>query len=630
MNNNLDASIDTSILETELNKINGLSSIEKQGENDSLPWTVTVNGFKFQIKEDGTVESVEGISLSPTVLKIVTGESETITATKTEGVTGTINWTSSDDDIVTVNNGTVTAVGSSGTATITASVSGTDYNATCEVTIVQKVTQITLSASSTTVKEGNTLQLSIATEPATGEIEEIEFSSSDPDTATVNNAGLVRGVTASANAVTITATGKSSGVTGTINITVEEGVKAPTSWVKTTKTDSSWYSYGGATVNEPKLTGGMTPIKYNLDLPDGANTTNKWANAITSDGSMFVWIPRYAYKINYTTEGSRASGTIDVAFVKYENGQNVFLNGESGTITTDPTEDGAGTTNWLVHPAFVNNVNNGGWDSNLSGIWVGKFEATGTKITDSNGDVTEATISVLPGTSALVSMKIKDQYKYAKLATFGETATLNSHMAKNSEWGAIVYLAYSEYGRNGVDVAKHPSNVITGASSNATTIYTTNYPQSTTNNPYGVYGLRGGAYEYVASYVNYGSSSTNLLTYGGTESGDLYGSGTEPTTSTRYKTVYQASGTSASDSYNLLASTNKIRGDAIFETSTSYTGSTSWHNSGDSVSSYFPTTSNPFFVRGGGYNDSITGLFYFDAYNGGAIGYRSFRVVLCP
>ena len=48
-------------------------------------------------------------------------------------------------------------------------------------------------------------------------------------------------------------------------------------------------------------------------------------------------------------------------------------------------------------------------------------------------------------------MKIKDQFKYAKLATFGENISaenLGSHMAKNSEWGATVYLAYSKYGTN--------------------------------------------------------------------------------------------------------------------------------------------------------------------------------------
>ena len=282
----------------------------------------------------------------------------------------------------------------------------------------------------------------------------------------------------------------------------ENLAQAPTSWVKTTKTDSNWYSYNGDTVNAPKLVGKMTPIKYNLELPSGANTTNKWANAITADGSMWVWIPRYAYKITYYTDSNYTTtsttktqyGKIDVAFVKYENGQNTFLNStDSGIITTDPTAQGAGTTNWLVHPAFVNNVNNGGWDSELSGIWVGKFETTGAKTTDSEGNVTNVTISVLPGKSALTQMKIKDEYKYAKLATFGENIsaqTLGSHMAKNSEWGVIVYLAYSKYGTNGKDV-KNNGFDSTGGTTTQKSIYHSQYEQSTTNNPYGVYDLRG-------------------------------------------------------------------------------------------------------------------------------------------
>ena len=134
INDNLDASIDINILETELKKINGLN-IESKGEGDDLPWTVTAKEFRFQIKEDGTIEEVNGISLSATKLKIITGETETINATLTEGVTGTITWESSNDSLVTVNNGIVTAVGNSGTATIKAKCGS--YEATCEVTIVQ-------------------------------------------------------------------------------------------------------------------------------------------------------------------------------------------------------------------------------------------------------------------------------------------------------------------------------------------------------------------------------------------------------------------------------------------------------------------------------------------------------------
>ncbi|MEI3410838.1 MAG: hypothetical protein V8S04_02140 [Clostridia bacterium] len=424
---------------------------------------------------------------------------------------------------------------------------------------------------------------------------------------------------------------------------------SPECWEKIYNPEpSQWYSYGNSNVNEPKLKGNMTPIRYIGVVAEGANTTNNWANAITADGSMWVWIPRYAYKITYYTDSNYTTttinktqyGKIDVAFVKYENGQNMFLNStDSGEITSDPTEVGAGTEKWLVHPAFINdssnNFANGGWDRELSGIWVGKFEATGTKTKDSDGNVTEATISVMPGVSALRDMKIKDQFKYAKLATFGESVSaenLGSHMAKNSEWGATVYLAYSKYGTNGYDVGKNSSdNCYTGGTNTQTNIYSTNYGQSTTNNPYGVYDLRGGSYEYVASYVNYGSSDSYLSIYGGTTSGDLYGSSDEQSTSTKYKTVYTASGTSESDSYNLLVTGNTTKkGDAVYETSTNYQNSTSWNNgTGNSADSYFPHVTHSFFIRGGDSSYQHTGMFSFGNNAGHSFNVYSFRLILC-
>ena len=257
------------------------------------------------------------------------------------------------------------------------------------------------------------------------------------------------------------------------------------------------------------------------------------------------------------------------------------------------------------------------------------------KPSDSDGNVTEATISVMPGVSALRDMKIKDQFKYAKLATFGENISaenLGSHMAKNSEWGATVYLAYSKYGTNGYDVGKNSSdNCYTGGTNTQTNIYSTNYGQSTTNNPYGVYDLRGGSYEYVASYVNYGSSDSYLSIYGGTTSGDLYGSSDEQSTSTKYKTVYTASGTSESDSYNLLVTGNTTKkGDAVYETSTNYQNSTSWNNgTGNSADSYFPHVTHSFFLRGGDSRYQYTGMFSFGNNAGHSFNVYSFRLILC-
>ena len=197
--------------------------------------------------------------------------------------------------------------------------------------------------------------------------------------------------------------------------------------------------------------------------------------------------------------------------------------------------------------------------------------------------------------------------------------------------GAIVYLAYSMYGTGGIDIAKSSNGTITGGITSTSTpekIYNENYSQSTTNNPYGVYDLRGGSYERVASYVNYENNSFDLLTYGGTNEGDLYGSALERSTSTRYKTVYVASGTSQGNSYELAASK---KGDAIYETSTSYQGRTSWNNgTGNGVNSIFPTDIYPFFYYGGGCTNDGTGMFFFDKFTGDGEWDRAFRVILCP
>ena len=156
--------------------------------------------------------------------------------------------------------------------------------------------------------------------------------------------------------------------TGTISgpdIIEENTAENPELWEKTTKTDSEWYSYadvsnGNAKViaNAPRLNGAMTPIKY-VGSDKDSQTGSKWANAITQDGSMWVWIPRYAYKITSGYHNSE-EGTIDVIFIDTNNKP---LNGESATIVTDPSQvtySGESQNEYLVHPAFTNDVNNGG------------------------------------------------------------------------------------------------------------------------------------------------------------------------------------------------------------------------------------------------------------------------------
>ena len=339
-------------------------------------------------------------------------------------------------------------------------------------------------------------------------------------------------------------------------------------------------------VNTPKLGTGMTPIKWNGS--SWVNTTGsdpewydytakKWANAKTSDGSMWVWIPRYAYSITSGYHSSTA-GNIDVEFMK-------GLTNETSTGRTR-FDNASGQGNWNIHPAF-------NYGSTVSGIWVAKFEAS-----NSGGK-----IKVEPGVSSWRSITVNDIYTNC----LNYNKTLNSHMMKNDEWGAVAYLSKSKYGKNAeVTINSNSSYYTGGGSGNA---YVSNIGQSTTGTVHGVYDMSGGAWEYVAAYVyvgyttSYGSSLVN---------GDA-----------KTKNVYsKASTDNATNNYN--ANSSKY-GDAVYETSTSGSGSTSWY--GDY--SDFPSTGGPFFQRGGHYNGGTdAGVFFFYNYYGGTSSYLSFRPVL--
>lgn len=229
-------------------------------------------------------------------------------------------------------------------------------------------------------------------------------------------------------------------------------------------------------------------------------------------------------------------------------------------------------------------------------------------------------------------MKINDQFKRAKEEKYGESTEvaklLNSHMAKNSEWGAVLYLAQSQYGTKGEKIEQNTSNkYYTGGCYNkndTVMIYTKNVKQSTTHNATGVYDMNGGAYERVAAYVN--NNDAMLSTNGGTEKGDLYGMDTnERNTSTAYKTVYkQAINESQETNYEI---NKNMKGDALWETSNSGSNNTgSWYRD----YALFPYKERPFLNRSKNYSESNTSYFSFNNEYGYNNTYYAFRLVLCP
>ena len=337
------------------------------------------------------------------------------------------------------------------------------------------------------------------------------------------------------------------------------------------------------------------------------NNKSKWANAVvTVDGveSYFVWIPRYAYKITYNDVNDKsAGGTIDVKFLVGTSDNYYDENGELKKAKRAVTGHEDTTSDYYVHPAFTNNVDLGGWDSELTGIWVGKYETSLVDTTDKNNitnvvtndegignillsDVDNRAIAVQPGMSSWRYITIGNMYTNAK----GYAKNLNSHMLKNSEWGAVAYLTHSKYGRNGHEVEQNTnSNYITADAG-----ISKNQEQSSTGNVYGIYDLSGGANEEVATY--YLQDNEEYLINGQAFVNDMQ---------KKYTMIYKK--------------IEQILGDATTETSL-------WNGNGNN----FFKKEAPFFVRGGYIEDeeSIAGIFCYGWSNGAVRNKYSFRIAL--
>ena len=429
-----------------------------------------------------------------------------------------------------------------------------------------------------------------------------------------------------ANSVVAEQEGMNSVLSEYLNVMAEDSeTPAPNPPEETPSTDGTFSEE--EKVNTPNLGANMQLVVFDADSntwvedetkeaysykdtsTEGANTS-EWANAkVTIDGidSYFVWIPRYAYKINGTND-------IDIKFLQGTG--NLAADGVTVCkYADDPTLDT--TTDYIIHPAFTANAdlgggfgnNNGTNDNGISGIWIGKYEASlankadGTNIvpsssTDGNillsdADHTDKTIVTRPGYSSWRYITIGKMYTNA----LAYSDDLESHMLKNSEWGAVAYLTESKYGRNGTEIGFSDDGYITGGGTD-NAYATTNQLQSTTGNVYGIYDMRGGAYEYVASYYN-GSTS---LSYGSSFA-------SQNGSSDKYSTAY--TGTRESTAYKY--------GDATYETS-------GWH----SDSAIFVVSNLPFFHRGGdlGYDASGPGVFCYSGNDGSAVYFSSFRLAL--
>ena len=171
--------------------------------------------------------SVTGVSISlesnPLVLQ--KGETKTLTAViAPENATNrSVRWMSSDDSVLSVDVLGQASALSPGTAEVVVTTIDGGFTAGCKVIVEQHASGLTLSETALTIKELESVILKATFNPADA-VDALVWESSDPETAVVEY-GIVRGLRANPEPVTITARTEDSSLSATCQVTVICDVK---------------------------------------------------------------------------------------------------------------------------------------------------------------------------------------------------------------------------------------------------------------------------------------------------------------------------------------------------------------------------------------------------------------------
>ena len=177
--------------------------------------TATASGKTATCEVTVTPKGISSIKLDKSTASLSIKEVLTLSATiEPADADETLTWTSSDENVVKVENGKITAVGK-GTATITAS-AGT-LKVSCEVTVTYPIKSISLNKSTAQIEEDGTITLKATVNTEDPDVK-VEWSSEDSSIASVDDNGEVKGMKVGETTITAKAGDKSA----TCEVTVKE------------------------------------------------------------------------------------------------------------------------------------------------------------------------------------------------------------------------------------------------------------------------------------------------------------------------------------------------------------------------------------------------------------------------
>lgn len=183
--------------------------------------TVTVDRAHQATCVVRVTQPAEGVFLNKTELKIQRGTSETLEATVQPATTNIkdLTWTSSAPEIASVDQtGKVTAH-KLGEADITVTTVDGGHTAVCKVTVIQKVTGVTLDKESASLRIGEeTLQLNAVVEPSDASDKSLLWTSSEAGVTSVSETGLVTPLSPGETVITVTTVDGEFSATCTVTV----------------------------------------------------------------------------------------------------------------------------------------------------------------------------------------------------------------------------------------------------------------------------------------------------------------------------------------------------------------------------------------------------------------------------
>lgn len=301
--------------------------------------------------------NVSGVQIAPEEVTLGIGETQklTVTVEPSDATDPTYSLESSDPSVAAVQNDVVTAV-APGEAVITATTADGSLKATCKVTVVKHVEDISVSPTQVKVIVGKTQEITVEFTPSDATNKEVEWVSSKPEVATVAD-GVVTGVTV--GEALITATSVDGGFAAACKVVVEEefnGIVATTAggyycgdqYDNGYDNDFLFLLSGNVKEGGVSLAGKGTALWLDLNLPKTGATTlpaEHYIPLLSDDQDQsYTWLPGTdagSWGIIGSFIYSYQEGDAEPQYIMAEQGTvDITLNGSEYTINAVVTAGG--------------------------------------------------------------------------------------------------------------------------------------------------------------------------------------------------------------------------------------------------------------------------------------------------